>query len=335
MTATATPLRWSSARDCPRKAALQASHEPDRDWSDREERILYRGRSIGRDYADWLAAKYGEDAILREVKIEWALGTGHMDVFLQPTSTAIEVLSSKNASDAMVHSKLVQLVGYMEHYPAASGGLLVVLDPSDFSEERFPVARDSEAYAALVDEVRDRIAVLERWRETGEFPARVCRNPAESLGHFCRHASTCFDGWREPKAETLTDDPGAIRLASALHAAKREERAAQAVLAEAATLRKQAEAELVEVLDGEEPGPGGALVGPFLVKRTHVCRQPFLDVKKAELAGMLSREALAEFFRPGAEYWTTAIEKVELDQPVRADGGDDGAPWTDEDLGPA
>lgn len=327
-------LRWSSAVDCPRKAVYGATREPDRDWSDREARIMYRGRSIGHDYGTWLKAKYGPNAVWREVKVKWAMGVGHIDLFLRPTGTAIEVLSSKWASDEMVHRKLLQLVGYMEAYKPAKNGCLIVLDPADFTESRWPVAKNTDTYRALVEETLERVEQLKRWwdssmhGEGGILPDRVCRKPSEAIGHFCRHAETCFADWVEPEPGSVVDDPDALALASQLHFVKGEERIAKAALADHEAVRKDLEAQLA-ALPGVEGVAGDIQIGSFVVKRVHVQRKPSLDTKKATLAGALNLELLAEFMKPGASYWTTAIERTETSGPV--DFGDE-APWTDEDL---
>ena len=145
-------LRWSSVRACPRKAVYEATGAPARERTDREERILFRGKSIGRDYASFLTARYGADAIEAERKVVWPLGIGHIDIYLKQTKTAIEVLSSAHATDAMIHSKLLQVVGYMEHDPEVDNGMLVVLNPSDFFEDRYPVNKDTDAYRELAAE---------------------------------------------------------------------------------------------------------------------------------------------------------------------------------------
>jgi len=299
-------LRWSSVRDCPRKAALEGG-PPDREWTDREQRILYRGRSLGRDYMDWLEAKYGVTAVEREVKVEWALGTGHIDGFLWKTQTALEILSSAHATDAMIHSKLVQLAGYMEHYEPALNGCLIVLDPGDFSEERYPVAKDTEAYALLVKEVHERIAALESWRAGGNLPARVCAKPSEAPGHFCRFADTCFEGWEAPPLPEV-DRPEVLALAAAFALEKGNERAATAALDEVKGRRKEVEAQLAVELEGH---PREVLSGSFKIRRTDVQRKPTLDLRKAELAGVLNVELLGEFMKPGAAYTTWTVERHE------------------------
>lgn len=324
MTSVAAPmLRWSSVKDCPRKAVYGATGAPARDRSDREERILYRGRSLGRDYGDFLASRDGADNVLREVQVEWEMGVGHIDLFHVPTATAIEVLSSAHASDQMIRSKLLQLVGYMEHYPAAAGGLLVVLNPSDFSEERFPVARGTDAYQALVDDMRDRVAQLETWRDTGELPARECRKPSDSIGLFCLHADHCFEGWEQPPPDAVLDGEAAIAVATQVAALKTSEREAKEAYEARVDARKEAEDDLAEYI-----GAGGTyLVGPWTVVRTDVHRRPTLDVRKAELAGVLNVDALAEFMKAGAEYSTWKVTRSEFPAPGEAPDFGEEAPF--------
>lgn len=350
--ATTPQLRWSSARDCPRKAVYEATGAPARERTDDEQRWLARGRSIGRDYIVWLASKNhgkvfvasGDDwwvpprlragtpdeaAILSEVPVRWPLGIGHMDGFLKETGTALEFLSSAHADDTRIRSKMVQLAGYARFYEPTLNACLVVVDPTSMKEERFPIAFDTDAFRDLFEECEQRIAQVLEWRDTGRMPDRVCRKPSESYGHFCLHASHCFDDdpvWEEPQPVAVCDDPQVVMRASALHAAKTEERAAKSALADAEGKRKQLEGELVGVIPGAEALTGGIRVGPFKLTRTHVQRSPSLDLKKARLAGVLNEEALAEFFKPGAEYWTTTIERVELDAPPDYDFGEE-APW--------
>jgi hypothetical protein len=316
-----TPLRASSTADCARKAAFEGSAAPDREWTDREQRILYRGRSLGRDYADWLEAKYGVTAVEREVKVEWKFGIGHIDVFLWPTLTVIEVLSTKHATDTMIHRKLLQTVLYMEHYEPALNGCLIVLDPGDFTEERFPVAKETEAYEHLVEEVINRIEQLEAWRDGGDLPARVCRRPSEAVGHFCRYADTCFADW-EPDPLPVFDRPEVVVQAADVWRAKEAELAIKWQLADLEAERKAKEQVLAELLDGQ---PKEGVAGPYRIRRTDVQRKPTLDVKRAELAGVLNTELLGEFMRPGAAYTTWAVDRHE-GAPGDVDYGEE-APW--------
>lgn len=322
-------LRWSAVKDCPRKAVYDATGAPARERSDREERILYRGRSLGRDYGDFLAARDGAENILREVKVEWELGVGHIDLVHVPTQTAIEVLSSAFAGDAQIQSKLLQLVGYMEHYPAAKAGLLVVLNPSDFSEERFPVARGTDAYQALVDEMRNRIHEVERWRDESVLPERVCRKPADAIGHFCLHADHCFTGWEAPDPDAELAGERAIAAASRASALKAAENEAGEIYKLAKEARQAAE----HALDDLIPVGGRYAVGPYTVVRTDVVKRPTLDFRKAELAGVLNLEVLSEFMKPGAAYSTWKVTGTELPPPASSDHdfGDE-APWTEADL---
>lgn len=307
MSTTTRPLlRWSSVKDCPRKATYEAERAPARERTDREERILFRGRRLGRDYADMLDAKY-PGGVEREVKVEWPLGVGHIDIVLTPTKTAIEVLSSAHASEPMIHSKLLQLVGYMEHYPPVENGCLIVLNPADYSEDRYPVSKQSGAYESLAEEMRGRIATLERWRDFGDTPDRVCRKPSEAIGRWCLHAEHCFDGWEPPDLPTLSS-PEVLEAAANVANLKLAEQVGRKLLAADEALRKEAEARLASLLEGQ---PAKVQVGPYAITRTDTRRQPTLDWRKAELAGVLNVEALAEYMKPGAAYTTWSIQRTE------------------------
>jgi hypothetical protein len=322
---TPTPLlRWSSVRACSRKAVYEHLGAPARERTDREERVLYRGKSIGRDYASFLAARYGADAIEVERKVQWALGLGHIDIYVKETRTAIEVLSSAHATDAMVQSKLLQLTGYMEHDPEVDNGALVVLNPSDFHEDRFLVNKDSDAYAELVAEMNDRVAQVLAWNETGELPARVCSKPSDAWGQFCLHADHCFEGWQPAETDVIAD-PLVRELAIELYLAKRAETEAKKLVSEAEEKRKAVQEQLAEHLE-----PGEYEVGSLTVKRRVTNRQPSLDSKKARLA-IPGWDALVEpYLTPGATYSTWVIDR-NGDAPLTVDFGDE-APWTDEDL---
>lgn len=301
-----TGLRWSSARDCPRKAAGETLDVEPRPFTDREARILFRGKRIEDDYADWLQREHPDWTLERQREIRWPFGTGHVDIYAVEAGLFFEVLSSANPSAAMVDSKLVQLAGYMEHDRAATGGVLAIVNPVDFSEERVPVARGTVTYRALAGEVEARVAALAAWRETGELPARVCRRPSDSFGHFCRLAKWCFAGWEPPSLDEI-GRPEVAEWAARWYAAKGEERAAQTVFRDREAARKEIESELDELAV-----PAGEWqAGPWRVRRTRVERKPTLDARVIE--GELP-EVPAHWWRPGASY-----DRVDV-QPATPDG---------------
>jgi hypothetical protein len=319
-------LRWSSVRACPRKAVYEATGAPARERTDKEARILFRGKSIGRDYASFLTARYGVDAIEAERKVVWPLGIGHIDVYLKETKTAIEVLSSAHASDAMVQSKLLQLCGYMEHDPEVDNGMLVVLNPSDFWEERFPVNKDTAAYQELVAEMQARIDKVLAWRDTGEIPGRVCGKPSDAWGHFCLHADHCFEGWVKPEL-VPNEDPLVHELSIGLYRAKQDEHAAKERVTEAEEKRKAIQAQLAEHLE-----EGEHEVGSLTIRRSVVNRKPTLDLKKALLAGAVDPAAIEPYMKEGATYSTWYVDR-HGDAPLIVPGefGDE-APWNEDDL---
>lgn len=359
-------LRWSAVRDCPRKAIYEATGAPSRERTDREHRILFRGRRIGRDYAEILSLKhnarddhrkfirnrnrseetgggyYGAGKVWCEKKIVWPLGVGHADIWLPETGTLVEVLSSAHASPQNVHSKKLQLVGYMEHDPEARNGVLVVLDPNDLSETRHLVSRHDEQYAGLVAEMRARIEQVQQWDSTGEPPARVCEKPSDARSHFCVYAEHCFDGWEapeSPKVETqsvvslarqlyevgrLKASHGGNKADEAYIEAKLDDEGvdgALAALAQSRTgrsiewLEKRIKTMLTEAL-GHAPedfvhDPGEYQVGPLLLKRKVVSRAGY-EVQPCS-------------------YETLTVKRTS-DGPL-LDGDSFGdVPWTDDDL---
>jgi hypothetical protein len=320
-------LRWSSTRDCPRKAIYEATGAPARDRSDAEQRILFRGKRIGRDYAELLSFNhnnaldhkrfirarnraeekgggyYGAGKVWAEKKVVWQLGVGHMDIWLPQTATAVEVLSSKHASPEILHSKRLQLVGYMEHDPEAANGVVVILDPSDLSEDRQLVSKHDPQYAELVEEMRDRIRQVQAWDAGEPMPARVCGKPSDARGHFCQYADHCFQDWEPPELPVVLTDE-VVRLArqlyevaqvkSVLSGSKVDAVPVQAALAAddidaaisvlrdartmkgAELLEKEIKARLTEAI-GHAPedflqDPGEYQVGPLVLKRNVVDR---------------------------------------------------------------
>lgn len=297
----ATPqLRWSSARSCPRKAVYQATGAPAREATDREQRILWRGRSLGREYANFLRTRYpGRNQIFTELKIDWPYGTGHADIYVRPARTTIEVLSSANASAEMVRSKMLQLVCYMTHAPSrfpVNSGAVVVLDPNDFTDEIFPLAKTSSVYRDLVEEMHERFNELQAWADQGTLPARVCTKPSDARKHFCRLADHCFQDWQPPELD-IVDDPVAVEAAERLYEVRTRERAAKEELSLVESERKEVEQRLADLIPA-----GKHQVGDLEISRTHVDRSPSFDWRKAQAAGVFDEEVYAEFFKPGASY---------------------------------
>lgn len=296
-------LRWSATVRCARQAVYNGTGAPARERTEKEERSIFRGRRIGRDYADWLEANHGEVHVRREVQVEWFGGIGHMDVFLVPTGTVIEVLSSAHASEAMRHVKLLQAVGYLEHYPEGKNAMLVVLNPSTFEEDRTVVVKGTSAYDELLEQVHARVDEIKRFAETGELPDRVCRKPSEAIGRFCLHAQYCFKDWEPPPPDTVSNDPATVELVRKWWDVKQREKVAAEAVAEAEKERKALQDELAGLLPA-----GKHQAGAYLVKRTDISRSPTLDLKKALLAGVVDEEILGPYMKPGAVYSTWAVE---------------------------
>lgn len=326
-------LRASSLRDCPRKAVYEACGAPARPRSNREERFLWRGKTIGHDYIVFLANSngwkvwidsgpdywlppelradtIGDAQIVAEQRIDWGLGTGHADAYLTETKTIIECLSSANAGDDLIRSKLLQAVLYTEHHPTATHCRVVVIDPSDFSEEQIVLDPRSKTYAELRDEVENRIALVAmHLRDPSIELARVCSKPSDAIGHFCQFAEHCFQLWEPPPLEVLADD---VELTLALAEFAEAKRLRKQIAADDKVAKQRQDDAQAVIEAADLPSGRDVLVGPFKVRRTAVQRKPTLDWERAEMAGALEPGMLAEFFRPGASYSTYKAERVDM-----------------------
>lgn len=298
-------FRLSSLPVCPRKAVYEATGAPARDRTDREQRILFRGRELEDSYARMLAAEHGikvvrhgepgwkQARIVRQYRVPWPLGIGHADIFLRDTKSFVEVLSSAHADTDRRKTKLMQAVGYREHAKDVASGpvALVILDPADFSEERIVVSPDSTLYEELRLEMEERVRQVLAWRDHDQLPERVCRKPMDAIGHFCLHAGHCFDGW-EPEPLAKPEDVTAVKEAAARWLElKRQEDQFKQLAQPFYNERKDLEAELTGLLE-----PGTWQAGGFEVTRTHVVRNSF-QLGRAELDSRLPDELLGEFIK--------------------------------------
>lgn len=319
-----TGIRWSSVRVCPRMAVAPLAGADHRDSSDRERRILFRGSRLGRDYGDWLEAAHPGD-LRREVEVTWQHGTGHIDLYLVSKRLAIEVLSSRYASDAVVREKMRQLVGYMEFAPGlVDRGALVVLDPGDFSEDVYPISRSSATYAELAVEAHERIAAVTGYVERGELPARECAKPNDAIGRFCRCSRWCFEDappeWT-PAEYAQATEPRLAELAAERAELNDREKAAKAAAAAIEQQRKDVDAEIVALVTaGHGAGKREVQAGRYLVAVSHTKRAATVDLRKAEAAGY-PVQSLDPYLRHGAEFDTVRVSV--LDEPAGADSPPD------------
>jgi hypothetical protein len=313
MTVSSIPsLRWSSVRDCPRKAVYEATKAPARERTIKEDRQLARGRSVGHDYLIAIAAgdtgrtihvcsgpdftlpyphlrAADEDTadILAEVQVRWELGVGHVDAYLRETDTVLEVLSSQHASAEMIHSKLVQACGYALGLDADNIALAIV-DPATLEDERVIVARSSKLWDDLAGEVRERVNIVKGWGETGQLPGRVCRKPGDAWGHFCLYAAHCFEGW-EPEPLPEIDNGEALQLAVQLAHVKDKRRE----LARSDKTFEKEQKQIQQELDPLVPA-GEHVVGNYVVKRSDRTKRTF-KLPLAEQDSRIPGELLDEF----------------------------------------
>lgn len=292
---------------------------------------MYRGKSLGHEYVImvatanqwkvwvdsgptyWLPPELQADTIesadaVAEQRVQWPAGVGHCDLYIRETRTIVEVLSSAHASEEMRRSKLLQAVLYVEHHPDAENAALIVLNPSDFTEERTVLVPTSRLYTNLVEEMHVRIQTVIEWEHEGTIPARVCAKPSEARSHFCRHAEYCFTGWEAPPLEQIASSEELLTATATFEETKRarSELASQDKVLE----RTQKDAQAVMEAAGL-PAKHPVQVGPYRVTRTAVQRQPTFDWSRAESAGVFEPGLYGEFFKPGASYSTFQAERVD------------------------
>lgn len=337
MTTVASPsLRWSSVRDCPRKAVFEATDAPARERTLAEERQMFRGRSVGHDFVVALATanrwkvrvdsgpdywlppelrlRDGDDPdevhAVAELKVAWELGTGHADLYVIETDTVVEVLSSQSAGADQIHSKLLQARGYARAIDAQSIALAVV-DPATLEEDRIVVTSSSPQWETLSQECDERIAQVLQWRDSGTLPARVCGKPSDAWGHFCAYAAHCFEGWT-PDPLAVLDDPQVHELAVRLAHVKAKRR-------EIGSTDKELEAEqkLIQTSLAESVDPGVYQVGRVKLGRSIRSRDSF-KLALAKEDSRLPADVLEEFTGVSDyEIWTAEI----LDQAAEVDYG--------------
>lgn len=345
MTATAKhSLRWSSARSCPRMAVYEATTPPERDWTLSEERIMWRGNGVGHDFAVRLAAAtldgdgngrvYLDSApdpyrqwpehlltddretagFIVERKVPWLAGVGHVDVYATATETVIEVLSSRYSIQA--HSKLLQAVGYAGNIPECKAVCLVIVDPSDLSEERVIVTVGSDEWEQLFEECHQRLDEIRVWTETGDMPSRVCSKPSEARSHWCRYSTTCFEGWT-PEPLAALDDPEVQRLATELAQLKAKRKTGSAVDKVLEKAQKLIQDELAAKVE-----PGKWVTGGVKLERS-VRSRPSFKLTLAKEDSRLPADLLDEFTEV-SEYDVWSAELLDGEGALRP---------ADEDFG--
>lgn len=261
----------------------------------------------GHLYSDYvcrqLEAKHGKENVQREVEIEWPLGTGHADAYIPSEKLLVEIKSTVSPSTAtpMFDMSVAQLKLYLRFHPEAETGALYLINPSDLSGEDVFVVNLTEQDVTEIDAAVEsvRLAV-----EGGPLPQRVCSRPGQARGRLCPFADPCFMDWTAPDPLEVPD-PDAMDAAQRLVALKIAERPLKEQLAVIDAGKKEAQADLAELV-----GVGESVVGPWLVKRTHIERAPTFSLKAAQAAGF-PVDALGEYMKPGAEYDTFTVKRAE------------------------
>lgn len=312
----ATSIRASEMARCVRMAALRGRGAEQQEFDAQTFRYFARGHLYSDYVCRQLEAKHGKENVEREVEIEWPLGVGHADAYITTEKMLVEIKStvSPSTSSPMFDMAVAQLRIYLHFHPEAESGALYLINPSDLSGEDVFVVNLTDEDRALIDAA---VAGIQDALENDRLPMRVCSRPSQGRGRLCPFVEACFEGWVAPEPEEVVE-PEAVDAAARLVALKTAERPLKEQLAALEEGKKEAQAELethVEV--------GESLVGPWLVKRTHIERAPTFSLKAAQAAGFPT-QTLDEFLKPGAEYDTFKVTRA--DTPGETDFGSE-APY--------
>lgn len=326
---TLTGIRPSLWARCPTAAVYQGRGEIEADQPSEAQEWFARGHLFEEYVVRQIIAKHGRENVERQVVIPIpGIGEGHADAYVKTHKALVEIKSTVSphpSSDIFGHA-VQQLRIYLAHHGEAEVGWLYMINPNRLTPADVytvvlapgtaddPGDREEIEYEAdyIVRAVAGEAPLEERGHSW-----RPCTRPSQARGRMCPFAHVCFDGWEPPdQTETITD-PKVVDAAQRLFHLKREKAQHAAAIKALEEGEKQAQAELAETVDGE------ALVGPYVVKRSHRVKQPTFQPKAYEAAGF-SLEPLAEFMKPGSEY---DVWKVEMaDEAGEIDYGSE-APW--------
>lgn len=330
MSGTAHRLRWSSARDCRRKAIYEAQGAPHRERTHREERVLWRGRAVGHEfllavahesrrtiwvctgqdftlpYPDVRASSQDYAGILAEMPVEWEFGIGHADAFIRDAETVVEVVSSLNPDGELIHSKLLQAGGYARQLDARAACVAIV-NPSTLEDERVVVVRGTEKWDALMGEVDECVAELAAWERDGTMPSRVCLQPSDAWGHFCLFAQHCFEdapAWSPAEVLDLESDDAQL-LAITLAQIKTRRRALKSEDRMLDDEQRAIQAQL-----GAHVPEGKWRAGGYEVRRSIRAGRRTFDFARADLDGRFPEGLVAEFTKYGDPFEVWDVEKT-------------------------
>ncbi len=287
------------------RGEMEAPHPPEaREW-------FARGHLFEEYVVRQVVAKHGHDNVERQVVIPIpGIGEGHADAYVKPAKALLEVKSTvaPYPNSPTFDFGVKQLQRYLAYHQEAEQGWLYMIDPSTLQPaDMYPVVlsdEDRERIEAERQYVIEAVAGGEIHVNPRGTDLRPCTRPGQARGRLCPFSHVCFDGW-EPEPPTEVTSPDALEAVGILYGIKEEKRRLSAAVKALEESERTVQAELAELLD-----EGESLVGGFVVKRTHVVRQPTFQVRAYEAAGH-SLEALAEFFKPGSEYDLWKIARAE------------------------
>lgn len=318
-----TGLRLSETARCLRQAAYRGLGAPEDEPPADVQLYFRRGHFFGRLRAAEYADEYGADAIQVEREIPWPGGTGHADIYVIPTRTLVEVVSTVAPTPLMLGHKIEQVKRYLHYDPEAEHAVVEHINPSRLAPvDAFPVR--------LTDDDRERIdaetaalLIAVAVDNASELP-RVCSKPGDARQQLCPFADTCFAGWQQPEVEL--DSPEARQLAAEGLQLARARREAQAEAKETDEAWRDWQARAVEAGVPE----GVSRIGPVVVKRTLVAGRETFRRQVAEKAGIWTTadsERFRDFLSIGQPHERWTVEQDGDGPVVTGDDFGSDAPW--------
>ena len=309
-----TGVRLSELAKCPRCCACRAIGCEPALPSDRQARLMNRGRVLGRMVADEFAKKHGADAVEYEREIVWPLGVGHADIYLKPDRLLIEVFSTSGSDYT---AKIKQAKRYLHFDQEAEAAAVYVLNVTDLSrEEVFPVFLTDQDREEIEAEVAAVQAAIDG---TGPLPECVHSSPDGCRYSGCPFTASAWDGWTPPDPVDLSDSRALVAGAAELYQAKKVLAERKAMVEDAQRVYDDAKAALVDVL----PVVGVEMkAGPLSVKRVLVKGRETLSWSKAKAAlpddtlGMLQ-----PFVKVSDSYSRVDVRRMS-DDPVTGEYGE-------------
>lgn len=313
--------RWSLASKCPRWAVLHRRKAPASLPSERQLRIMRRGKLFEDLVAEQFTNAYGAENVQRQREVVWPGGILHADLFVVAEAATIEVKSSTSPESLRVGA-LLQNGGEQLFDPESERGALVWIDPVDLDQILEPVV--------VTADLRGRVAhVVEQlaWAEKDprNLPDCTACSPTECRMKGCTYTDVAWEGWTRPPFLPL--DGRKADLVRELYETTRQ-RSGHA--AEARALKVRLDEITTALVDlGLDAGQEYA-AGPLRLKAVQIRGRETFSITRAREHGAWDAgddERLGAFLNRGEPHLRWYINRVGEEPLLTADDFGDDVPF--------